>query len=289
MMQIQRVGTIQHLWGESLRWDDRAMRLYFVDCAAQELQWLEEGAHEPHALRMPSLPTGLVLTESGRVLVMLEDGAYLVDVESGAVEKFADNPGPPPEPRLNDAQADRSGNLVTGSLGFTDEPKGAFWWLSARGEWAMLERGVCDANGPVFPSDGRTLLVVDTARKAIFRYAYDSERGSVGPRAIFVETTDLAGLHDGATLDTNGRYWSAMFGGSQVISVTADGAIEHRIGLPVDYPTSLAFGGARRDRLYVASVSLEFGDVKPVAPAAGGLLEITGLGVTGELEPRFGV
>lgn len=289
MVTIQRVGEMKHRWGESLRWDDRTMRLYFVDAAALELQWLDEGDREPHRMRMPSVPTGLVLTESGRVLVMLEDGVYLADIDAGILEKFADNPAPPPEPRLNDAQADRAGNLVTGSLGFTHEPRGAFWWLSPKGEWALLERGVADANGPVFPRDGRTLLIVDTARKEVLRYPYDSEHGSVGPRSVLIDTTDLAGVHDSASLDTTGRYWSAMVGGSQVVSIATDGNLEHRIELPVDYPTSLAFGGPHRDRLFVTSISLELGDVKPVARAAGDLLEITGLGITGEREPRFRV
>ena len=65
--------------------------------------------------------------------------------------------------------------------------------------------------------------------------------------------------------------------------------IEHRIELPVDYPTSLAFGGAQRDQLYVTSVSIEFGQTKPTAAQAGALLRISGLGVTGEREPRFAV
>ncbi len=290
MGEIKRVGAIKHLWGESLRWDDRRQRLYFVDAAALEIQWLEDGALEPRAMKMPTLPTGLVLTESGRVVVVLEDGVYLADVDAGTLEKFASNPAPPPEPRLNDAQADRAGNLVTGSLAFTHDPIGAFWWLSSKGEWAVLDRGVSDANGPVFPTDGRTLLVVDTSEKAVFRYAYDAKRGSVGPRQILIDTTDLAGVHDGATLDTDGRYWSAMTGGgSQIISVAQDGTLAQRIELPVDYPTALAFGGPQRDRLYVTSVSMEFGPTKPVAPDAGALLEITGLGVTGEPEPRFAV
>lgn len=80
-----------------------------------------------------------------------------------------------------------------------------------------------------------------------------------------------------------------MTGGSQIVCVAPDGALAHRIALPVDYPTALAFGGPQRDRLYVTSVSIAFGPVEPVAPDAGALLEIVGLGVTGEPEPRFAV
>ena len=34
-MEINRVGTFTLGWGESLVWDERRTRLYFVDCAAQ--------------------------------------------------------------------------------------------------------------------------------------------------------------------------------------------------------------------------------------------------------------
>ncbi|MCG8589515.1 MAG: SMP-30/gluconolactonase/LRE family protein [Proteobacteria bacterium] len=287
MVDIRQVGSTRFLWGESLRWDERARRLYFVDAARSMLHWLPEGDEEPQGMRMPSLPTGLALTTSGRVLVVLEDGIHLVDVAEGRVEKFADNPAPPPEPRLNDAQADRHGNLITGSLAFRHDPVGHFWWLSQTGEWRELDRGVSDANGPVISRDGRTLLIVDTAEKAVFRYDYDAGTGVVGDKTVLADTTDVPGAHDGATLDTGGGYWSAMTGGDSVIRVDPDGRVTHRIELPVDYPTSAAFGGTHRDRLYVTSVSMELGDVKPVASAAGALLEITGLDAVGEVEPRF--
>ena len=40
---MKRVGDIALEWGESLVWDDRKQRLYFVDCSAQTLHWLEGG------------------------------------------------------------------------------------------------------------------------------------------------------------------------------------------------------------------------------------------------------
>lgn len=288
MPQIERIGDIKLLWGESLRWDDRCNRLYFVDCAAQKLHWLEDGSTTPAELKMPSMPTGLVLTQSGRVIVVLEDGVYLVAPDDGICEKIADNPASG-EPRLNDAQADRNGNLVTGSLGFGRNPVGSFWFLSRDAEWKRLDRGVSDANGPAVTEDGRTLLIVDTAEKAVFKYAYDGAQGSVGPQTVLADTTHLPGLHDGATLDAHGNYWSTMTGGSLIVCIAPDGTVRREIQLPVDYPTSLAFGGLDRDRLYVTSVSLEFGEVRPVAKDAGALLEISGLGVAGAREPRFAI
>ena len=42
---LRRIGDFTLTWGESLRWDDRRRRLYFVDCAAQTLHWLDAVAN----------------------------------------------------------------------------------------------------------------------------------------------------------------------------------------------------------------------------------------------------
>ena len=43
VVDVTQVGDFDLTWGESLRWDDRRQRLYFVDCAAQTLHWFEGG------------------------------------------------------------------------------------------------------------------------------------------------------------------------------------------------------------------------------------------------------
>jgi sugar lactone lactonase YvrE len=41
-MEITRVGEFSLQWGESLVWDERRQRLYFVDCFANVIHWVEE-------------------------------------------------------------------------------------------------------------------------------------------------------------------------------------------------------------------------------------------------------
>jgi sugar lactone lactonase YvrE len=50
--QMQRIGDFSLTWGESLRWDDRRQRLYFVDIAAETLHWLD-GAEPPLQFQAP--------------------------------------------------------------------------------------------------------------------------------------------------------------------------------------------------------------------------------------------
>ena len=102
-------------WGESLVWDDVADRLYFVECLASTVHWLEDGSDELQTVRAPSMPTGLVPTDDGRLVVALEDGLHLLEPDRGAFELLAVYPvglGA----RANDACADLDGNLITGTL-----------------------------------------------------------------------------------------------------------------------------------------------------------------------------
>jgi sugar lactone lactonase YvrE len=91
-VDIREVGETTFGWGESVVWDDRRDRLYLVDCLAGTLHWLDGGEGEVHALRTPSMPTGVVPTDDGRLLVVLDDGLHVVDPDSGAVDLVARSP-----------------------------------------------------------------------------------------------------------------------------------------------------------------------------------------------------
>jgi len=78
---LTRIGEFVQTWGESLRWDDRRDRLYLVDCATQQLHWLD-GAEPPlHSMRLPSMPGGVVLTGGDR----LPDPACATAVGQGSI------------------------------------------------------------------------------------------------------------------------------------------------------------------------------------------------------------
>src|SRR5207244_1191233 len=116
-----RVGDFSLVWGESLRWDERRQRLYLVDCATQMLHWLEGGEPPMHSLRMPGMPTGVVLAEDGRLVVALDDGLHVVDVDAARTSLLSPYP-PGLGKRANDAAADLDGNLVTGTLNLGPGP-----------------------------------------------------------------------------------------------------------------------------------------------------------------------
>ncbi len=247
-MLIERLGDFSLGWGESLVWDDRAERLYFVDCAAQTLHWLDGGRGPLHTISLPSMAAGIVPTEDGRLVGALDDGLHLIDPEAGTTEFVTAYPAGLGA-RANDACADLSGNLITGTLNM-GPAEGSSWWYSARDGWRLLDPDISNTNGPnVCVLDGAmTLFIGDSA------------------------------------LDTDGGLWCALFGGSQLVRFTPDG-LDRTLALPVANPADVAFGGPELDRLYVVSVQLG----APEGGIDGALLVVDGLGVRGRPEPRFAV
>ena len=259
---MERVGDVELTWGESLRWDDRRGRLYFVDCAAQTLHWLEGGEPPLHTASMPSLPTGVVLTEGDEVVVCLQDGAHVVDPDTGTTSLLA----PYPEGiagRANDACADAAGNLVTGTLNMAPGP-GAAWRWSARGGWSLLDPDIGNLNGPVHLdlAGTSTLVLGDTTAAAVYAYDYDAERGTVGPRRVLCDHGQFGGAPDGATADADGAIWSTVLRSGKLVRVTEAG-VDRVVDLPLANPSDVAFGGPDLDRLFLTAIAVDLGDGPP--------------------------
>lgn len=137
--------------------------------------------------------------------------------------------------------------------------------------------------------------MADSQAHAIYVYEHDVT-GAIGGRRLFADTASLAGIPDGATIDAEGRLWTAMCDGKRVICLDQAGAVVASIDMPTAFVSSVMFGGADLDRLYVTSIDMNA--MTGVAAAAnalhppdeigGALFVIDGLGVKGLPEHRFG-
>jgi L-arabinonolactonase len=275
------VGDVRLTWGESLRWDDRRQLLFFVDCATHTLHWLDLVDHHVESMHLPSMPTGVVLTETGELVVCLDDGLHVVDPSARTCALLAAYPDGM-HGRANDANADGSGNLVTGTLNLVPAP-GASWWFSAVEGWRLLDDDIGNANGPVVIRDGSTLVLADTSAEAVYAYPYSP--GVVGERRVFGDHAALGGAPDGATADADDGVWSCVLGPGKIARFTDDG-LDRTVDVPMAYPSDVTFGGPDLDRLFVTSIALDLGRGAPGADA-GRLLAIDDLGVPGRPEARF--
>jgi sugar lactone lactonase YvrE len=277
-MGSERVGDFTLGWGESLVWDDRRGRLYFVDCAARTLHWLDGGEGALATLAAPSMIAGIVPTDDGRLVGALDDGLHLVDPDAATFEPLAPYPDELAG-RANDACADLDGNLITGTLNL-GPADGSAWWYSAVHGWRAIDRDISNTNGPaVAVLDGTMTLVVGDSAAQYWAYDYDPATGAVGPRRAFGDVDDLDGVPDGSTLDAGGGLWCALVGGGQLARFTTAG-LDRTLEMPMPNPTDVTFGGPGLDRLYVVSVA---GD----GELDGALLVVDGIEPGGRAEPRF--
>ncbi|UDY37684.1 SMP-30/gluconolactonase/LRE family protein [Dermatobacter hominis] len=270
-MDISPVGDTTYAWGESVVWDDRRERLYLVDCLGGTLHWLDGGEGEVHGFALSSMPTGVVPTEDGRLLVVVDEGLVAVDPDARTEElvaRYPDELGG----RANDACADLDGHVITGRLNL-GPAEGSSWWWSATDGWRLVDPDISNTNGPaVVDLDGTPTLLIGDTSADYYAYDYEPSTGAVGPRRVFGAVGDLDGHPDGATVDAEGGYWTALVGGGQLARFTVDG-LDTTIPLPTADPTDVTFGGPGLDRLFVTAID-------------GPLYVVDGLGVTGRPEPR---
>jgi L-arabinonolactonase len=286
MLGFTRIGDFILSWGESLRWDERRQRLYFVDCATQTLHWLDQAEPPLRSLTLPTMPAGLVLTDGDQLVACLDDGLHVVDPDAGTSELLAAYPDGM-RGRANDANADGWGNLVTGTLNIVPAA-GASWWFSAAEGWRLLDDDIGNANGPVvIEVDGQpTLVLADTPAHAVYAYPYNGEKGTVGERRVFGDHAALDGAPDGATADSDGGVWTCVLRSGKIARYTAAG-LDRVVDMPMANPSDVTFGGPDLDRLFVTSIALNLGEEAAPATEAGWLLAVDGLGVTGRPESRF--
>jgi len=91
-------------------------------------------------------------------------------------------------------------------------------------------------------------------------------------RRAFLQFGPGDGYPDGMTVDADGCLWIAFWDGWCVRRYSPDAQWIETVRMPVQRPTSCAFGGLDLDRLYITSASIDLDDdALKMQPNAGGL------------------
>lgn len=292
-MRVSRVDGVVCSLGEAPVWDEQSQSLYFVDGADHRLIRLHPDSAACQTWPLPHSPGAMALRQSGGVVLAIQKAIYTFDFASGALTRVAAADDLPDKAVFNDGRVDRQGRFVIGAMfADVDAPKalGGIYRLATDLGLARIAGDIAVSNSTCFSLDGRTLYFADSMRNTVFQYNYDIERGEVGERRVFIETQELGGTPDGATVDSEGNIWIALALGSKIVAIRPDGRLHRVVELPISIPSSLAFGGPDLDRLFITSIDpgtmpAQFG-CKPETDG-GRLFVIDGLGAQGILEPRF--
>jgi sugar lactone lactonase YvrE len=286
-MKISRVDTPKCQVGECPIWDVAEQALYFIDIFGRKIHRYDPAAGATRSWDVPQ-PGALAIREQGGAVYASGTAIHALDFDSGASTMLADS-GKGERPHFNDGKTDRRGRFVLG-LGDTDfadtQPVGGLYGFGADHKLVELDRGVHFSNSHCFSPDGGTLYCSDSFLHTTYAYDYDLETGQVGNKRVFVDTRELGGMPDGATVDSEGLVWMAIYQGGKLVAFRPDGRIERIIDMPVSLPASVMFGGPDLDQLYVVTIDPAcFG--QPAEEGAGCTYLIEGLGVRGVPEPRY--
>jgi sugar lactone lactonase YvrE len=178
------------------------------------------------------------------------------------------------------------GRFWVGMLGNDNNP---LYRIDPDGSIHQMDDGILLSNGIHWSPDGETMYLADSLRRVIYAYDFEGSSGSISNRRVAVDTSGEEGLPDGISVDSQGCIWVAMCEGWQVMRYDPDGRLERRLKMPVECPTSCAFGGAQLNELYITSSrSLISPGTISHQPHAGDLFRLS-LSIRGQRENIFGI
>ncbi|HEX8234830.1 MAG TPA: SMP-30/gluconolactonase/LRE family protein [Abditibacteriaceae bacterium] len=155
--------------------------------------------------------------------------------------------------RFNDVIADPAGRVYAGTIG-TSRESGGLYRVDLDGTVTKLFAGTGCSNGMGFTPDRQHFYWTCSTTKRILRFAYNQGTGELSESTPFFVATENDKTPDGLAVDREGTIWSARYGGHGIVRHDANsGAPTGKIEMPVPNITSLFFGGAQRDIMYVTT------------------------------------
>jgi D-xylonolactonase len=261
--------------GEGPIWHDGENALYFVDIPEGRLYRWDPVAQTLDE-RLPDRGEsggraravgGLTVQEDGRLLLFM-GGGRVAFWDGANVEVVVDEIARERASRFNDVIADPTGRVFCGTMPGEGQ-LGCLYRLDLDGSLHTMLEDVETSNGMGFTPDHSCMYFIDSPKRRIDLFDYDRASGDLSNRRTFVDTAEIDGVPDGMTVDAQGCVWCAFYGGGCAVRFDPDGRETHRIELPAPNVTCPAFGGSRRDVLYITTAG---GDKREEQGAAAGSL-----------------
>ena len=200
----------------------------------------------------------------------MADGFGLV--VDGVLE-LVDRALPEARRRMNDAKCDSAGRLWAGSTHVEYEPGAGVlhrWTGTAPSEVVLT--GLTLPNGIGWNAEDTAMYLVDSMSHRLLSTTFDADEGEMGEFAELARVD--SGLPDGLAVDAEGCIWVAVWGGAEVLRFDPRGRLVGRVPMPVDQPSSCAFGAD--GTLYITSAWAGLDDdARARQPLAGSVFALS--------------
>lgn len=234
-------------------WSEAEQALYWADIIEGEIHryHLESGEHT--VLRFPEEVGCFALREKGGFIVAMRNAIWLADKRGLLTNKICDNPSNPQLARFNDGGTDPRGRFYAGTFWGPGDYNGAqLMRIDNDLTPKVIQCDIKGANGLAFSSDGKWMLTSDTPQQVIYRTPLDAD-GEPGQREVLRRFADGEGMPDGAAVDVEGGYWSALYDGWRIARFSPQGEQLEEYRLPVRCPTMVCFGGPDMKTLFITT------------------------------------
>ena len=285
MDNMDCIADVHAILGEGPCWVEREQSLLWTDINTQCIfRWSEAGG--VHRQPMSENICSIVPRASGGYFGAGFNGLLAFDAEFD-VAAIANPESDLPGNRFNDGKVDRAGRFWAGTMDHAEKAaSGSLYRIDEDINWTKIDTGYRVTNGPAFSVKGRTMYHTDSALQRVYAFALDKQ-GNATDRRVFLQFKHDDGYPDGMTVDAEDCLWIAFWDGWCVRRFSPQGQLLIEVPVPVQRPTSIAFGGADMDQALITSASRDL-SVAELAdqPEAGGLFSFKP-GVRGVAEIPF--
>jgi D-xylonolactonase len=254
---------------ESPVWHPAEGRLYFIDIPAGRIWRFDPSSGQAQVFHEGETIGGMTRQQGGGWLLFRKNDLAWVDA-NGKFERSRPIRLPETQ-RFNDVLADPAGRVYAGTIGHGEE-SGGLYGFERDGSFRCFFRGTRISNGMAFSPCERFLYWTCSTTRTIQRFRHAPETGALTERFCIYQCEPGEGIPDGLTVDLAGNLWSARWGTGLVVLLSPRGEKLAQIEFPESNITSLTWGGANLEDLYVTAARQ---DGKPgvhdlfVVPQAG--------------------
>jgi sugar lactone lactonase YvrE len=269
--------------GEGPVWSPVENRLYWFDIKGLRLSWFEPATDARGTFALPLRASAAAPRRAGGLLMATERGLAFCDPHAGTFQ-MAQAYDLGEGFRTNDGKIDVAGNFWWSTMDDDGGKRpGSVFRTGPDMKTERMLTGIHIPNTLSVSPDGALLYVADSKLQTIFAHRMDD----LSQAKAFAHTRGQPATPDGSAVDAEGYLWNAQWGGWRIVRYAPDGRVDRVVDVPVEQPTSCAFGDEDLSTLYITSAWEDLSDAARLKqPLAGGLFAFEA-GVKGLALPLF--
>jgi sugar lactone lactonase YvrE len=226
---------------------------------------------------------GAVAPAAGGGYVLAAGCGFLFADASGAVRELVQPEAGRSDVRMNDGACDPQGRFWAGTMAYDESPgAGVLYRLELDGTCTTVLAGLTISNGIGWSPDGSAMYLSDSGTGTIDAFHFDGPTGEISERRTVVHVREPGVAPDGLTVDDEGCIWVALWGGGALRRYSPAGSLLATVAVPVERPTSCAFGGSDGTTLFITTARHGLDETALARQNdAGRVFRLDGLGVSG--------